>query len=515
MSALFSIYRSSAGSGKTRTLAKEYLKLALQSRAGYFRHILGVTFTNKSTQEMKDRILAYLNDFSQGKQNDLSRELQSELKLDTQTFQSHAEEVRALVLHNYSQFSISTIDAFFQRVIRSFTREAGLAGDYRLEVENDPIMEEVVDNLIDEVGSNELLTDWVVKFANQELENERAWDVRTSLLEFSKQIFRDEFKDIEEELSKSTADPEFFKNLLNVLTKQKQLFLSTIKGKANEAVSLIRSNHYEFDDFKYAAGGVFSYLIKISKIESVNDFDDEKKGKRAEGDYQQSINWPAKDSPHKAALQKLAEDRLIPLLNEILEFRAKHYRSALSAQVVLSNFYSFGLIADISRKLKEYKDENSIMLLADAPHFLNGVIRDSDTPFIYEKVGSFYKNFLIDEFQDTSRMQWQNFFPLLTNALDQNDRSLIVGDVKQAIYRWRGGDLSLLQQEVEALIGANRVESKYLNSNYRSSKSVVEFNNAVFKEAAATVSAETGHPLPSLAYEDISQFVSKEEQGLC
>lgn len=513
MSALFSIYRSSAGSGKTRTLAKEYLKLALQSRAGYFRHILGVTFTNKSTQEMKDRILAYLNDFSQGKQNDLSRELQSELKLDAQTFQSHAEEVRAQVLHNYSQFSISTIDAFFQRVIRSFTREAGLAGDYRLEVENDPIMEEVVDNLIDELGSNELLTDWVVKFANQELENERAWDVRTSLLEFSKQIFRDEFKDIESELSKSTADPEFFKNLMTVLTKQKHLFISTISGKANEAVSLIRNNHYDFDDFKYAGGGAFSYLIKVSKIESVDDFDEKEKGKRAEGDYQLSVNWPAKDSPHKVAIQKLAEERLIPLLNEILEFREKHYHSSLSAQVVLSNFYSFGLMADISRKLKEYKDENSIMLLADAPHFLNGVIRDSDTPFIYEKVGSFYKNFLIDEFQDTSRMQWQNFFPLLTNALDQNDRSLIVGDVKQAIYRWRGGDLSLLQQEVETLIGADRVESKYLNSNYRSSKSVVEFNNAVFKEAAATVSAETGHPLPSQAYEDISQKVSKEEQG--
>ncbi len=513
MSAIFSIYRSSAGSGKTRTLAKEYLKLALQSRAGYFRHILGVTFTNKSTQEMKDRILAYLNDFSQGKQNDLSLELQTELRLDAQTFQNYAEEVRAQVLHNYSQFSISTIDAFFQRVIRSFTREAGLAGDYRLEVENDPIMEEVVDNLIDELGSNDLLTDWVVKFANQELENERAWDVRTSLLEFSKQIFRDEFKDIESELGKSTADPEFFKNLMTVLTKQKHLFISTISGKANEAVSLIKNNHYDFDDFKYAGGGAFNYLIKVSKIESIDDFDEKEKGKRAEGDYQQSINWPAKDSPHKAAIQKLAEDRLIPLLNEILEFREKHYKSALSAQVVLSNFYSFGLITDISRKLKEYKDENSIMLLADAPYFLNGVIRDSDTPFIYEKVGSFYKNFLIDEFQDTSRMQWQNFFPLLTNALDQGDRSLIVGDVKQAIYRWRGGDLSLLQQEVEALIGTDRVESKYLNSNYRSSKSVVEFNNVVFTEAAATVSAETGHPLPSLAYEDIGQKVSKEEQG--
>lgn len=513
MTKRFTIYRSSAGSGKTRTLAKEYLKLALQSRAGYYKHILGVTFTNKSTQEMKDRILAYLNDFSQGKQNDLSRELQDELRLDPQTFQNYAEEVRALVLHNYSQFSISTIDAFFQRVIRSFTREAGLAGDYRLEVENDPIMEEVIDNLIDELGSNKLLTEWVVKFANQELENERAWDVRSSLLEFSKQIFKDEFKDIEGEINKSTSDPEFFKNLMEVLNKQKHGFINTIRSKASEAVTLIRNSRYTFDDFKYANGGAFSYLIKLTKIESVDDFDDEAKGKRAGGEYQTSANWPAKDSPHRVVIQKLAEDKLIPLLNEILEFRERNFKTSLSAEVVLSNFYSFGLIADLSRKLKEYKDENSIMLLSDAPHFLNGVIRDSDTPFIYEKVGSFYKNFLIDEFQDTSRMQWENFFPLLTNALDQGDRSLIVGDVKQAVYRWRGGDLSLLQQEVEALIGKERVESKYLNSNYRSAKSVVEFNNTVFKDAATWVSAQTGHPLPSSAYEDIHQNVSRDEQG--
>lgn len=513
MSALFSIYRSSAGSGKTRTLAKEYLKLALRFRSGYFKHILAVTFTNKSTQEMKDRVLSYLNEFSQGKQNDLSRELAEELQLDTQTFKEYAEEVRSQVLHNYSQFSISTIDAFFQRVIRAFTREAGLAGDYRLEVEHQPIMEEVIDNLMDELGNNELLTSWVVNFASQELENERAWDVRSSLLEFSNQIFRDEFKDIEAVVDRNTADPAFFAKLLGVLKQEKKIFVNTIRAKASEAVSLIQSEHYGLEDFKYAGGGAFSYLIKLSKIEQVSDFDEGEKGKRAQGDYQLSVNWPAKDSPHKAAIQKLAEERLIPLLNEILDYREKHFTVALSADVVMSNFYSFGLIADISRKLKEYKDENSIMLLSDAPHFLNGVIRDSDTPFIYEKVGSFYKNFLIDEFQDTSRMQWENFFPLLTNTLDQGDKSLIVGDVKQAIYRWRGGDLSLLQQEVETVIGSGRVDSKVLNSNYRSARHVVEFNNAIFKEAAAWVSAETGHALPSQAYEDINQIVSRDEPG--
>ena len=194
MSALFSIYRSSAGSGKTRTLAKEYLKLALRFRSDYFKHILAVTFTNKSTQEMKDRILAYLNDFSNGVQNDLSRELQQELSMDAATFQNYAQEVRSEILHHYAQFSISTIDAFFQKVIRSFTREAGLAGDYRLEVEQEPILAEVIDNLIDELGNNKILTNWVVEFAQENLMSDRAWDVRGSLLDFSKEIFSEEFK---------------------------------------------------------------------------------------------------------------------------------------------------------------------------------------------------------------------------------------------------------------------------------------------------------------------------------
>ncbi|HZX75153.1 MAG TPA: UvrD-helicase domain-containing protein, partial [Cyclobacteriaceae bacterium] len=161
----FTIYRSSAGSGKTRTLAKEYLKLALQFKNDYFKYILAVTFTNKATQEMKDRILNYLAEFSTGKQNDLTQELQEELSLDASTFQMYAQEALSQILHKYDQFSISTIDAFFQKVIRSFTREAGLVGDYRLEVEQEPVMEEVIDNLIDELGTNDTLTKWVVEFA--------------------------------------------------------------------------------------------------------------------------------------------------------------------------------------------------------------------------------------------------------------------------------------------------------------------------------------------------------------
>jgi len=462
---------------------------------------------------MKDRILSYLNDFSNGVQNDLSYELQQELNLDAATFQNYAQDVRSEILHNYAQFSISTIDAFFQKVIRSFTREAGLAGDFRLEVDQEPVLTEVIDNLIDELGTNKNLTDWVVEFAHENLMNDRSWDVRRSLLDFSREIFKEDFKAIEDELYKLSASQNFFPELLSDLKKIKFSFLNTIKSTASEAVMLIEQRNFGYEDFKYANGGAYSYLKKLSVLSSVNDFNEDKKGKRAEKEYQQSINWPNKDSLRKEVIQQLAENRLIPLLNEILEFREKNFSTALSADAALSNFYAFGLIADISRKLKEYKDENGIMLLADASHFLSGVINDSDTPFIYEKVGSFYKNFLIDEFQDTSSLQWKNFLPLLNNGLDQGYPSLVVGDVKQAVYRWRGGDLNLLQREVESHIGGDRTELKNLNQNFRSARHVVEFNNAIFKSAAELVSNETGHTISAEAYEDIAQKTQKDELG--
>jgi ATP-dependent helicase/nuclease subunit A len=509
---IFSIYRSSAGSGKTRTLAKAYLKLALTYKSDYFKHILAVTFTNKASQEMKDRILAYVDEFAKGKPNELANELMTELSQDAQTFQQNAQAVQAAILHQYAQFSISTIDAFFQKVIRSFTRESGLIGDYRLEVEHDAVLEEVIDNLIDELGTQKELTDWVVEFAKENLENERAWDVRYNLIEFAKEIFREEFKEIEDDVLKKTQAPFFFRNLLTDLRKTKFIFVNTVKSKAAEALTIIHDNGLSSKDFKYG-GGVYNLFTKASKITKAKDFDEKEKGKRSENEYQDVKNWPDKQTPHASLIMTLANLKLLPLLNEIISCWNTYFQAALSAEAALNNFYSFGLLTDIARKLKEYKDENNVMLLADAPKFLNGVIADSDTPFIYEKVGSFYRNYLIDEFQDTSGMQWKNFQPLIANSLDQGYPGLVVGDVKQAIYRWRGGDLSLLQNQIAALIGESRVSIKELDKNWRSATQVVNFNNEFFKTASGIVSLEAATSIPLDAYHDVNQQISKSEDG--
>ena len=461
---------------------------------------------------MKDRILAYLDEFATGKGSDLASELKSELGLDDLTFQQYAQEAQAAVLHDYSHFSISTIDAFFQKVIRSFTREAGLTGDYRLEIDQDPVLEEVIDSLIDELGNNTALTEWVVDFARENLENEKAWDVRSSLLEFSREIFKEEFKAVEDEVAKHTAEPDFFRNLKKALSQRRSKFLAEINQSARQALAVIFSQEWTVSDLSYGRNsGLPGFLQMCASTKWVTDL--KEPGVRVLAFSESAASWVNKKSPFAAAIQKTAEETLIPLLQRILRLYSDELTEALSAEVALQNLYVFGLVSDISRKLKEYKNENNLMLLADAPKFLNGVIQDSDTPFIYEKVGSFYKNYLIDEFQDTSGQQWKNFLPLLLNSLDQGYESLVVGDVKQAIYRWRGGDLNLLQNEVEKDIGQPRIAIKNLDSNYRSARNIVDTNNAIFKAASATVSLETGATISADAYVDVSQKVFRTDEG--
>ncbi len=462
---------------------------------------------------MKNRILAYLDDFAKARENELQQELETELKVDSQTFQLNAQSVQQTILHQYSQFSISTIDAFFQKVIRSFTRESGLIGDYRLEVDHDTILEEVIDNLIDELGNNKELTDWVVEFAKENLENERAWDVRFSLIQFAREIFREEFKGIEDDVNRITAQRDFFKTLKGQLWKTKNHFLSEVSTSANEALKIIRDKGWTADDFSFGKNsGLLTFFNQFAFEKNLGKLREGPKG-RVRNYFTEAVNWPNKKSPHKNEIFQTAQTSLMPALVKIIDVYDEHFKLALSADVALKNMYVFGLISDIARKLKEYKDENNIMLLADAPKFLNGIIQDSDTPFIYEKVGSFYRNYLIDEFQDTSGMQWKNFQPLIINSLDQGYSGIVVGDVKQAIYRWRGGDLNLLQQGVSGVIGESRVEVKELDQNFRSAVQVVNFNNELFRSASNLVAAQTGATISLDAYADIVQKTSRSEQG--
>ncbi len=451
---------------------------------------------------MKERILYYLNDFARGKENNLAAEICTELNFTQEELRLRSRNVLSAILHQYSLFAISTIDAFFQKVIRSFTREAGLLGNFRLEVENDLVIKEVVDELMDELGTNKQLTDWVVEFSRDRLLEGENWNIVAALNGFAREIFREEFQAIEEKLEKPSGDANPYKETMNTLRKEMSVFENFMKEKGTEAIAIIEKNGITVDDFNYKdQGTAFKYFFEFSRGKHFQG------GVRIEASLITGKNWPAKKSRNYQALVELADNQLIPILKEMVTYDIMNGPKHNSVAQVLKNFYAFGLIADITRKLKVYKRENNLMLLADAPKFLNGVINDSDTPFIYEKVGSYFRNYLIDEFQDTSGFQWKNFLPLLKDALDQNQSSMVVGDVKQSIYRWRGGDQQLLQEQVPLAMGEHATEIKELNTNYRSAQQLVDFNNALFQQSARIVSDMSGQPLANEAFRDVAQNV--------
>lgn len=457
---------------------------------------------------MKERILFYLNDFANKKENNLSAEIANELGFTPDELQKRSKVVLRSILHQYSLFAISTIDAFFQKVIRSFTREAGLLGNFRLEVENEMVLKEVVDELMDELGQNKQLTDWVVEFSRDRLLEGENWNIVAALNSFAREIFNEEFQAIEDKIEKPSGKTNPYKETMSLLRKEMAVFENFMKARATEALAIIDENGITMDDFSYKdQGTALKYFLEFSKGRYYSS-----SGSRIQSALANGANWPAKKSRNYPALVALANNRLIPILREMVNYDEKNGPKYNSAYQVLKNFYAFGLIADITRKMKVYKQENNIMLLSDAPKFLNGVINDSDTPFIYEKVGSYFRNYLIDEFQDTSGFQWKNFQPLLKDALDQYQSSLVVGDVKQSIYRWRGGDQQLLQRQVGNAMGEEATEVKELTTNYRSAEEVVIFNNTIFKKASEIISEMTGQPMAAEAYYDVSQQSARYPQ---
>jgi ATP-dependent helicase/nuclease subunit A len=463
-----------------------------------------VTFANKATQEMKSRILEYLDDFANGRTNNLSAEIKSELGIDDSTLQSRSREILAAILHRYSQFSISTIDAFFQRVIRSFTREAGLMGNFRLEVDTDYVLDEVIAALMDDLGPNRKdLTQWVVEFSRGRLMEGDNWNVEWALKEFAREIFKESFKEIEDKI-----DPSQNSEMLAFLHNEENKYMTFMRSRADRAMKVLDEHGIKVTDFNYGdQGTIYAYLrdFSLGKYRSPE-------GKRIEGALLGTSDWFGKK--FSAQKHKIIADKFIfPLVEEMAKYDRENVTIYRTAREVSKNFYQFGLLADITQKLKNYREENNIMMLADASKFLNGVINNSDTPFIYEKVGSYFRNYLIDEFQDTSLYQWKNFTPLLREAGDQGHFNLIVGDVKQSIYRWRSGDLEILQKHVVRDFGPERIEIIPLDTNFRSAGNIVEFNNRLFKAAAFKISQQVDDQLPIEVFSEAEQKVSKWKDG--
>ena len=471
----FKIYRSSAGSGKTYTLAQEYLKIALKNPQG-FRQILAVTFTNKAMQEMKSRIIANLHEISNGADTAMTATLQEYLNISAQELSDRAKLTLSFILHNYSFFAVSTIDSFFQKVIRAFTKEIGLQTGFKLELDQGKVISEVIDKVIAEIGEDAQLTQWLVQFADAKVNEGKSWDIKGDIGRLAGELLKEHFKLFEEDILKISKDPRAIPLFRQKLFAMSDKYEQQMDALANEALKLMECHGLTIDDFSGKRRSIVGYFENVlAKKYEISD------NRRSAADNVE--NWFTKTSPKKHLITQAYEQGLNQSLKAIIAYYDSdniYYETATQIQKLI---YTLGVMGHIAKKLQEYRDEHDVLLISDASILLKGIIGENDAPFIYEKVGANFKHFLIDEFQDTSGFQWDNFKPLLQNSIAEGNSSLVVGDIKQAIYRWRGGDWKLLLEQIQEDIGEQNTEILNLNHNWRSKKNIIDFNNSLFNSA--------------------------------
>jgi ATP-dependent exoDNAse (exonuclease V) beta subunit len=491
----FIIYKSSAGSGKTYTLTLEYLKLAL-ANPGAFRQILAVTFTNKATAEMKERILEFLERLSKEVKPEefLDQELMKYLKIDAAELQSKARETLLDILHGYGFFAVSTIDSFFQRVIRSFAREMDLQAKFDLELDQDAVLERLVDRLVEKVAEDSSLRSWLVGYAEEQIEDGKTWDIRKGIKDLGKEIFQEKFKSHKVLFQESVGQDGFLAEFRKQIQSQRKDLLQIAEEMKSKADEIRLSHGLEWTDFK---GGANTFAKRFDRLGDSNVPFPELTGPMKR-DLPDTENWFTKTSKLSGSIQAAAEAGLREILFSCIPLRTRWN----TLQALQRNLNAFGVFRNLILELRDLKDEEGIMLISDVNDFLKEITKGNDAPFIYEKIGNQYKNFLIDEFQDTSDFQWSSFKPLLENSLGSGNTNLLVGDVKQSIYRWRGGRLELLLSEVQEQIRPDFQIVKPLDVNFRSLPKVIDFNNLLFQH------------LPVLMQEGMNQGFSVDSENL-
>ena len=442
---MINIFKASAGSGKTHTLSKTYLDLLLKadSKTAY-RNILAVTFTNKATEEMKERILRDLAE--EGKTNPRAREILINL------------------LHDYGSFSVSTIDKFFQQALRAFSRELGSSGNYQIELDKASLTKEAMDRVLDDLTEKDKdLLGWFTKQLETALDNGESFHLESSLYEMA-----EEFGDVNE---KFTYD------------KKK---LTELKAKCKEIVDTFHKDVYEnalcIDTTtwgKTAAKGLAQYAGAQTK-------------------YKDSVK-----AANATTLAKLAETAGCEAMYALMNPQGRRWKEYRTARMVEKVIFTLGLAEEFYSKLAIIEEEKGVISLDESTSLLRDIIDGSDAPFIYEKLGVRFNHFLLDEFQDTSVVQWENFKPLLANSVSEGYSNIIVGDVKQSIYRWRNSDWNLLDKEIEENF-KGKVKVITLKENWRSTQSIVNFNNEFFTFAADNLGL-------SKIYADVKQEVKVED----
>lgn len=499
------IFRASAGSGKTHKLTGFYLELLFNENMN-FNEILAVTFTNKATAEMKGRIIAelYVLATDPNKSHYLDKLSQNGARTIS-TVKELALDKLSKILNDYAAFNISTIDSFFQRIVRDLARELNVAGGLEVELDNEIAIQESVTRFLAALNAKENRNklNWMIDFSNHLIEEGSGWDFRSDLFNLAKRMLSSEdFKSYRNEIEAFTGNKEFIDEYSNRLKSIISTWKKDLKSLAEQALAEIKSMEITLNDFRNGATSGLGILTKWAN----SDFSDEPSTRFYEKARDSSTWFPQ----NRQDLANIDGTKLLSILQQCAEMtQGKRYTQYVTATEILKNFHQLCIMGDLDRHMKDYCDEEGIMILSSTPELLARLVHDDDAPFIYEKIGTMIKSYMIDEFQDTSSLQWTNFRPLLIDALGQGTQNLIVGDVKQSIYRWRGGDWRLLDRDILKFKPEQQmVNDKDLRCNYRSEAAIVEFNNTFFLSLAKSLDGICGTQQVSRIYDKVAQDFS-------
>jgi ATP-dependent exoDNAse (exonuclease V) beta subunit len=472
----FSIYDASAGSGKTYALVKEYLKIILVApKNDAYRNILAITFTNKAVHEMKSRIVGSLSEFAKDEPSVKAQDLMRDLAIDTELsiiqIKTKSQQIIKHIIHNYAAFDISTIDKFTHKVIRAFAHDLNLPMTFEVTLDTENLLVEAVDAIIAQAGEDEILTKLLIDFTMEKTDDDKSWDISREILETGRLVLNENNRsEITHFQDKSITEFVEIKKKLaeacKVLEKESIVF-------AEEVLSLIDKNGIDAKSFSRGTFPNHINSIQQGKFNPKNkmfhEFDDI------------VINKTAKD---RAIIENLIPEFLQILSKVYTAFEKINFYKAF-----LKNITPLSLLNTVSNELAKIQEEQNILSISEFNAIIHREIQNQPAPFIYERLGERYRHFFIDEFQDTSEMQWQNLIPLIDNALSGQDdfgvkgTLMIVGDPKQSIYRWRGGKAEQFIELSKDQNPFNNPDKKleHLDKNYRSYSQIIEFNNDFFK----------------------------------
>ena len=465
------IYSASAGSGKTYKLTAIYLADLFRSRYNY-RKILAVTFTNKATAEMKSRILDQLHKISKGESSDYLEGLIKATGKTDEWIRKEAKEILNSILHDFSRFSVSTIDSFFQKVLRAFAREIGLHSGFNIELDHTVILSAAVDEMISSAASDTQLKNWLITYALSNIDDEKSWNLKEGIVSLAQELFKERFKILSIGERSKLEDKKFLLGYIEKIRSISHSFEKRLNDYGRKAEDVFLEFGLSDDQFYRIGQGIPGYIKSLlsGSMKPPNSYVREI-GKDPPR-WSTGTIAPQLESAIRAGLDKILLEAIHYYDENIVKYR--------SSESILSYIYALGILSDVLHNVHLITTSENSFLLSDAGELLNLITREDQSPFIYEKVGNRYENFMIDEFQDTSIIQWNNFYPLIENSMAEGHDNLVVGDVKQSIYRWRNSDWSILGKVLLGSVDNKRIFSEPLTTNWRSRSNIIRFNNTIF-----------------------------------